>query len=126
MYTKIFHGIIQQCIGYEKGKSIDVGFLNYGKKPLASMGMWIAEQSQEGAKIKTGEYGSMMRRFFARLGGRLSKRSKFRRFFFIRRNTKFFDVPPREVIDPFWARYSAQALKNITANFERKLRGERI
>lgn len=66
------------------------------------------------------------RRYFARYGGSLSKRSKFRKVFFLRRETEHFHTPARPIMDPFWRRYEGEAWQAIRRDYRRKLRGERI
>lgn len=67
-----------------------------------------------------------LRRALRRRGARLPKRSKFRRYFFLRKTTMEFHVPPRPIIDPFWRTHEDEAWCNIRHNWKRKMRGERI
>ena len=46
--------------------------------------------------------------------------------FFLRKTTKTLKTPARPIIDPFWEAHKREAEQNIIANFERKMRGERI
>uniref|UniRef100_A0A6M3KZI7 Uncharacterized protein n=1 Tax=viral metagenome TaxID=1070528 RepID=A0A6M3KZI7_9ZZZZ len=49
-----------------------------------------------------------------------------KRYFFIRKSTRFFRTPPRPIIDPFWAKHGNEARKNIQNNFRMKMAGKRI
>lgn len=82
----------------------------------------IATKHQEGFDINVSK---SQRRYLARYGGSLG-RSKFKPFFFIRSNTSKFSVPARPITEPFWDAHEGEARRNITRNYQRKLRGERI
>lgn len=84
---------------------------------------WLASIHQEGF---TRTPTKKARRYFARYGGSLSKRSKFRKVFFLRRETEQFHTPARPIMDPFWRRYEGEAWQAIRRDYRRKLRGERI
>ena len=84
---------------------------------------YLAKKLQEGFDTPV---TSRMRRSFIRQGGRMSKRSQNRHYFFLRKSTSRFFTPARPIIDPFWRRHEQDAAKNIRHNFRRKLRGERI
>lgn len=66
------------------------------------------------------------RGYLAGYGGRLSKRSKFRRVFFLRKETRQFHTPARPIVDPFWAAHKRDVFASIRRDYRRKLRGERI
>lgn len=82
----------------------------------------------EGSRQGTRNTGMPQRRraYFARGGGKLSKGAKGRRHMFIRKSTRRFEAPARPIIDPFYRRHRAEALRNIVINTRRKIRGERI
>ena len=82
----------------------------------------IAEKHQRGFEV---DVSQRQRRFLARYGGQM-KRSRFKPYFFIRQDTRRFDVPARPIMAPFWAAHENRAKRNITKNYQRKLRGERI
>lgn len=83
----------------------------------------IAEKQQEGfVKSVTEKQGS----FFRHRGKEVSKRSRNRKFFFLKDTTTQMDTPARPIVDPFWDDNRMAALKNIRNNFKRKMRGERI
>lgn len=82
----------------------------------------IALKHQAGYTIRTSD---LQRRYLAGRGGRL-KRSRFKPYFFIRDQTRHLKAPARPIIEPFWRRHERQSRVNISRNFVRKLRGERI
>jgi hypothetical protein len=83
----------------------------------------LARIHQEGfsADIDKGD-----RRWFAYKGGKLSKRTATRKFYFIRKDRHSFKTPARPIIQPFLLAYRNEALRNIGINFRRKLKGDRI
>ncbi|MBW2024371.1 MAG: hypothetical protein JRH08_00710 [Deltaproteobacteria bacterium] len=83
----------------------------------------IARMQQEGFML---DVTDEMRRMFRRLGASMSKRSKYRKYFFLRKGTARLRVPARPIIEPFWQVHEREARDNIRINFHRKLRGERI
>ena len=83
----------------------------------------IAEAQQEGF---TREITERQRRYFRSLGFGLGKRSRFRRYFFLRKETLKFVTPARPIMDPFWEAHKRRAWHNIRDNYRRKMRGERI
>ncbi|MBA2881835.1 hypothetical protein HNR65_002166 [Desulfosalsimonas propionicica] len=82
----------------------------------------IAKKQQEGYTVSV---SAKQRRFLARYGGSMG-RSKYKPFFFVQKSTRQFEVPARPIMEPFWAQNQARATKNITRNYQKKLRGERI
>jgi hypothetical protein len=82
----------------------------------------IAEKHQKGFEVQVTK---RQRRFLARYGGEL-KRSKYKPFFFVKKETKTFKVPARPIMEPFWARWENQSKRRITRNFQKKLKGELI
>jgi hypothetical protein len=46
--------------------------------------------------------------------------------FFLRKSTKTFKTPERQIISPFWQSQQAHANSNIKQNFRKKLKGLRI
>ena len=60
------------------------------------------------------------------MGARMTRRARNRRYFFIKRSTRTFRTPARPILDPFWRAHEDDARRNITRNFRRKMRGERI
>lgn len=82
----------------------------------------IAVRQQEGFTTETTK---VQRRFLARTGGRMG-RSKYKPYHFIRRDTTTFETPARPIMEPFWRRQEPIARANISRNYVRKLRGERI
>jgi hypothetical protein len=66
-----------------------------------------------------------IRRYLTRYGSDLRDR-KSRKYFMLRKNTRFLKTPARPIISPFWRAHENQAQRNIAVNFRRKMRGERI
>jgi hypothetical protein len=83
----------------------------------------IAKQQQEGF---TRTPTDKQRRYFARKGGSLGKRSANRKYLFLRKSTTQLKTPDRPIIEPFWEAEQFAAWKNIRSNFKRKMRGEKI
>lgn len=67
-----------------------------------------------------------MRRYFAFKGASMSKRSRSRKFFFLKKTTTVFHLPARPTLDPFWQKHADRAWTNIRSNWRKKLAGERI
>jgi hypothetical protein len=65
-------------------------------------------------------------RYWASLGGKLSRRSPRRKYYFLKKTTRKSRTPARPIIDPFFKQYQDDMLRNIRENFRRKMRGERI
>jgi len=84
---------------------------------------YFAKILQEGFERPVSE---AQRKAMARSGGKMSGRSRNRQYFFLRRETKTFKTPPRPIMEPFWVAYRNETRRNITDNFRRKMRGERI
>jgi len=84
----------------------------------------LAKMHQEG--FVSGLRYDFMPKIWAREGGKLSKRTRNRKYFFLKKSTKRFKTPARKIIDPFKDRYRSEMLRNIQENFRRKSRGERI
>ncbi len=83
----------------------------------------IATQQQEGfTRPVTDRQASFLRS----VGGGLAKRSKYRKYFFLKKTTKEMTTPARPIIAPFWRKHEAEAMARIKNNYLRKLRGERI
>lgn len=49
-----------------------------------------------------------------------------KKYFAVRKSTQRFHTPARPIVEPFWGAHKTEALKNIRANFRRKLAGDRI
>lgn len=82
----------------------------------------IAEKQQEGFER---DIKPALRRYLVGYGGEMG-RSKFRPYFFLRRATRTFQTPARPIMEPFWDQQERRSRRNITLNFRKKLRGERI
>lgn len=58
-------------------------------------------------------------------GMRMSKRSKYRKYFFLRKTTTKFKTPARPVIDPFWAAHRDDAERTVREFYRLKMAGKR-
>jgi hypothetical protein len=83
----------------------------------------IAERQQEGFAAPVTD---PQESFFRHRGAEISRRSRNRRYFFLKDSTRQLDIPAREIIDPFYDAHHMESWVNIRKNFKRKLRGERI
>ncbi len=115
-------------------------FVHFDKRDMSAKVGWVgprssptmkrlAKQHQEGftGPLRSGKYsGSFKRGYFAAKAGRMSGRSKGRKFLFIRRSTKSFRTPARPIIDPFYSMHKKEIFPNIRRNFKRKMKGQRI
>ena len=83
----------------------------------------LAEKHQEGFR-----HGMppRTREMFARIAGRLGRRSKTRKYLFLREDKHVFTTPARPIIEPFWERHRSEAMLKIRDNFRRKMKGQRI
>jgi hypothetical protein len=123
------------AIGRGAHLQVSIGFL-YSTSRKAGIGRtsdsWIkiAERLQAGFTTPADSPSvsgiTTLRQSFIRRGSRLGKRSRLRRFFFLRKQTRLLTTPARNVIEPFWAAHEREAERNIINNFKRKLAGERI
>lgn len=60
------------------------------------------------------------------IGSRMTSRRVARKYHFLKKSTTRFRTPARPIIDPFWRAHEDDARRNISRNFRRKMRGERI
>jgi len=102
-----------------KTTRVSIGFVGN----LSKSWIRIMQKQQEGFSIPATK---SKRRLLASIGAAMSKRSKYRKYFFIKKSTTRFRIPASPIIDPFWRANKAQARINIIRNFERKMAGERI
>lgn len=108
--------------------TFQVGFVDplRGKK-LSRMLVYLGFFHQQGGTKSLGDQRTEMVRKFIKIGARLRKSGNdASRFFFLKKSTRSFTTPARQIIEPFWQANSSQASRNITANFDKKMRGERI
>lgn len=83
----------------------------------------IAKIQQEGF---TRQVDKEKRLFTVRRGAKMGKRSKYRKFYFLRKSTKRFKTPARPIIAPFWRKHQNTAWRMIRTNYRRKIEGRRI
>lgn len=95
------------------GATIEAGFVKKGGRG-SNVYINLAKLHQQGFKSQISE---KRRRYFAVLGKTLPMRSKFRKFFFIRKATKYFEVPARPIIDPFWEAHSHTITHDVKARY---------
>ena len=83
----------------------------------------IAIRQQEGF---TQQVTERQRAFFRGLGASMSKRSKYQKYFFLKKSTTTMKTPARPILEPFWNANRERAWRQIADNYRRKLAGERI
>jgi hypothetical protein len=106
-------------------RKVTLGFLD----DLSSSWKRLMKLHQEGGTIQITE---KQRRYFRDRGaywkkkyGKKSK-AKLAKVFFLRKDKTTLKIPKRDIVNPFWAKYKAEAAKNIQSKFYRKMKGERI
>ena len=102
---------------------VEVGFIGMRGMPLSKSWTRITKQQQAGFSIKIPKW---QREQLARSGAAYSKRSKRRKYYFLKKSTRQFKIPARPIIKPFWKKYEPVSAKRIGENWLKKLRGERI
>lgn len=113
------------ALGQGETTKVMVGFLT-----IKSSKTWvnIAKKHQEGFEVDADKLqwgATTLRKQFARRGAKIKDES-IRKYFFLRRSTEKLKTPPRDIVVPFWKAHNQEALRNIQANFIRKMKGERI
>ncbi len=103
--------------------AVEVGMVDTRQEKISKSWIRIFEKQQEGF---TQTVTQKQRKWLATMGGELPKRSKLRKYYFLRKTTTTLRTPGRPVIDPFYERWRVMSPKRIEENIERKLRGERI
>jgi hypothetical protein len=101
----------------------------FGFLRIKSSASWlkIATRIQEGYATNPDAptaIGSSLRKLWRKIGSDM--RSANKKYFFLKKSTKELKTPARPIIEPFWAAYKADADRNITSNFNKKMRGDRI
>lgn len=119
---------LAKAIRYEAKQSggtfgMVVGFIHGPGKMSSKSWVRIATVFQSGERRAPGK---AERRGLAGWGASMTERSKYRKYFFIRKETIDFTTKPRPIIEPFWTAHKNDALKNIQDNYRRKMAGERI
>jgi hypothetical protein len=106
--------VVGQSGGIRSGNQLSKSWVN------------IATVQQDGHSFAM-KPGSSRRKAWIRLGAELAKQGKRNaKYFFLKKSTKYFTVPKRQIIEPFWSAHKHDADRNIVSNFNRKMRGERI
>ena len=81
----------------------------------------IAYRQQEGF---TSTVTDRQRAFFRGIGGGMSRRGKYRRYFFLKKSTTTMKTPARPILDPFWESSQERAWRNISTIYKLKLSGQ--
>ena len=97
---------------------IDVGFVHKGGSGSNAY-INVAAIHQAG---QTRHVSEKKRRYFAVVGKTLPERSKFRKFFFIRKSTTTFKTPARPIIDPFWEAHRGAMERDIKSRYRDLMR----
>lgn len=111
--------------GRDGSTLVQVGFVDSGSgAKLSKKWVYLGFVHQEGGEIPLSDRSraAIMKRAISLVKGR----DEAARFFFLKKTTSSVRLPRRAIIDPFWVRHGGQAARNIEANFNRKLAGERI
>ncbi len=96
------------------GIRVEAGFVRKGGRGT-NVFINLAELHQKGFESTVTE---KKRRYFAAIAKTsLPAKSKFRKFFFIRKSTKKMVVPPRPIIDPFWDKHSVSVVPQVKAKY---------
>ena len=121
--------LVRYSVMYVDGEiKLHFGFTNSRSRKLTSSWKQLVLKHQQGLdSLYSGSRTELGIRL-ARIGGRLKKKGDpDARYFFLRKTTgRRIDNPERPIIEPFWEKRRQEATRNITANYRRKLRGERI
>ena len=104
---------------------VRVGFLNLPGQSGWKQGTWreLVERHQRGFSYSISD---RMRRRIVDRGGQLGTVTGGSTPFFLRRTTRRFKTPARQIMLPFWQANQAKASRNIDRNFDLKLKGRRI
>ena len=102
---------------------VEVGFVGMRGMPLSKSWARIVRRQQKGF---TDPIYKWKREQLARTAKDYGPRSKKRKFYFLRKTTRFFKTPARPIIDPFWRKWEPISAKRIPENWVKKMRGERI
>lgn len=65
-----------------------------------------------------------VRKELIRIGARLGKRSKYRKYFFLKKSTTVLKYPARPIIDPFWAAHETEAMDLVRDLYRLKMAGK--
>lgn len=109
----------------QKGEQlgVEIGMVDTRKEKMSKSWKRIFQRQQEGFSQTITK---RQRRYLARLGRGIKKSSKFRKHFFLKKNTTSFRTPARPVIDPFWEKWERESMQRLSDNFHKKMAGERI
>ena len=111
------------AVRYWARRNPDEVHIGFSGARLSKSWKRIAKMQQEGF---TRDIDPDRRRQLARKGGKMGKRSKYRRFYFLKKSTKRFKTPARPIIAPFWAKHQNTAWRMVRTFYRRKVEGRRI
>ncbi len=83
----------------------------------------LAEKHQEGFFNDVPDW---KRKHLAQKGDTISKKSKARKYHYLRKETQRFKTPARPITDPFMDKYKKQSQQQIIRNFKLKMQGRRV
>ena len=133
---------LRHAIRYDSGRyedddgtqmyAIAIGAVATRRENMSLSWARIMEKQQAGFTMSVPIYPPL-RTWLQVIGSQIrAGKSKFpkkaAKFYFLRAETTEFTVPPRDIVDSFWAAHQSEALPNIVSNYERKLKNpnERI
>lgn len=107
---------------------LSFGFIGSRNRPLSTTWKKLLTKHQEGKDVLYSGSRRALGRKMARIGARLKKKGDpDAQYFFLRKSTgRRLDLPARPVISSFWRAHDTEAKRNITRNYQKKLRGEYI
>jgi len=123
---------LARLVGYKARRtgskySVWVGWLGMrqrGDFRLSKSYERILTRMQEGAQY---DIPDDLRRTLAQYGATRRRRNDPKaKYFFLRKTTTRFRLPPRPAIDRFRAAHLEESRRQVVRNFERKMKGERI
>lgn len=108
--------------GLFAGYTVSGGFT----KGTISSSTWRRLAQMHAQGFTSGLKHEWLRSYWARRGSELGKRTKSRKYFFLKKTTSRFKTPARKIVAPFHEKYRDEMVRNISEGFRKKSRGERI
>ncbi|MDA3835209.1 MAG: hypothetical protein PF495_17630, partial [Spirochaetales bacterium] len=102
---------------------VEIGMVDTKQEKISKSWKRIFIKQQEGFSQNISE---RQRQYLIGIGANISKRSKFRKYFFLLKKTKTLKTPARPVVDPFWQKWQSRSMQRLSDNFNKKMAGERI
>lgn len=124
-WDKTTKDTIMASVGFTGGSVINSAGEAYKPNQISNSWIRIARINQDGGTLPISELGKRSLRY---IGAALKKkgRPEEAKFYFWKKSTNSFKIPSRPIVSPFASSQQNQVEENIAANFEAKLRGERI